>query len=334
MRRARLDYSETVRSLLLLQALLVLAACDRRPSPNAATRASAGPETARVVAVPPSPRTSATAARSATAPTTAELSIPAAQIYQPSGLGPGERRPLLIFLHGLGASGKLAFDGLHLAAFGAQERVFVLAPDGSVDSQRRQFWNAGAACCNFDRQVVDDVARLGRLIDTWRARPDVDSKRIYVMGHSNGGFMTERLACALGERLTAAASVSGGAPPAGQACAPSKSLALLEVRGDADEIVRYQGGRVFDSAELGHFPGAEQGFRDWGKRLGCTAAPLTAPDRDLDARLPGAETRVERYARCASGSVELWTVRGGNHFVGTGQRAFQAIWQFLSAHHS
>jgi len=27
-------------------------------------------------------------------------------------------------------------------------------------------------------------------------------------------------------------------------------------------------------------------------------------------------------------------VRGGNHFVGTGQQAFEAIWQFLSTHHS
>ncbi len=255
------------------------------------------------------------------------------RIYRPNGLQAGERRPLLIFLHGLGASGKVAFEGLHLAAFGARERVFVLAPDGSVDRQKRQFWNAGA-CCNFDGQEIDDVARLAQLIDSWRARPDVDSSRIYVMGHSNGGFMTERLACSLGDRISAAASMAGAAPATAQACVATKSLALLELRGDADEIVRYAGGSVFDSPELARFPSAQQGFRAWANRLGCTGAALPAPDRDLEPRLPGAETRVERYASCASGSVELWTVRGGNHFVGTGQQAFEAIWQFLAAHHS
>ncbi len=270
----------------------------------------------------------------AAAPTAAQLVIPASQIYQPTGLQPGERRPLLIFLHGLGASGKVAFEVLHLAALGARERVFVVAPDGNLDRQKRRFWNAGAACCNFDHQPIDDVARLAQLIDSWRARPDIDSTRIYLMGHSNGGFMTERLACALGDRITAAANIAGAAPPTDQACTSTKSLALLAVHGDADELVRYRGGSVFDSTELARFPSAEHGFQDWAKRLGCSGAALRAPDRDLDSRLPGAETRVERYMNCAGGSAELWTVRGGGHFVGTGQQAFEAIWQFLSAHHS
>jgi len=296
---------------------------------GAVARASSAP-----ASKPPLAPAKATSTALALQPGSTQLAIPAAQIYQPSGLAPGERRPLLIFLHGLGASGKVAFDVLQLKAFGEKERVFVLAPDGNVDHQKRQFWNAGAACCNFDRQDIDDVARLGQLIDTWRARPDIDPTRVYVMGHSNGGFMTERLACELGDRITAAASMSGAAPPAEQTCTIAKSLTLLEVHGDADEIVRYGGGSVFDSAQLAAFPGAQQGFRDWSKRLGCTGAALPAPDRDLDARLPGAETRVERHAHCASGSVELWTVHGGNHYVGTGQQAFEAIWQFLSAHHS
>lgn len=330
--------------------LFALSACDRSTSSNAAPRAASAVSTTSVSAptptplrAPPSAAAQSAAANSTStasaplansAPTSAPLVVPATQIYQPSGLAKGERRPLLIFLHGLGASGKTAFDVLRLAAFGARERVFVVAPDGSVDRQKRQFWNAGDACCNFDRRDIDDVARLSQLIEAWRARPDVDPSRIYVTGHSNGGFMTERLACALGDRITAAASMAGAAPPMTQACTTTKKLALLEVHGDADDIVRYAGGSVFDSPALGPFPAIQQGFRDWSKRFGCTGAAQPGPDRDLDARLPDAETRVERFTNCASGSVELWTVRGGNHYVGTGQQAFEAIWQFLSAHHS
>jgi polyhydroxybutyrate depolymerase len=327
--------------LTMLAALpLALGACGRTTAPSPSNRIAASatrPATSSLntpVASPPAPPPATAGAAPATTPVMAELVIPASQIHQPSGLVAGERRPLLIFLHSLGGSGKLAFDMLRLAAFGARERVFVLAPDGSVDRQKRQFWNAGTACCNFDRQEVDDVARLGRLIDVWRARPDVDSTRIYVMGHSNGGFMTERLACALGDRIAAAASMAGAAPPAELACTKTKSLALLEVHGDKDAIVRYEGGSVFDSPALSRFPGSEQGFREWGKRLGCTGTALPAPDRDLDSRLPGSETSVQRYSSCRFGSVELWTVRGGDHYVGTRQQAFEAIWQFLSTHHS
>jgi polyhydroxybutyrate depolymerase len=262
----------------------------------------------------------------------APLRIPASQVYEVTGLAPGERRPLLIFLHGLGSSGQSVFEGLRLAEFGARERVFVLAPDGTMDRQGRRFWNAGAACCNFDQRDIDDVGRLGALIDAWRARPDVDAQRVYVMGHSNGGFMTERLACALGERLRGAVSLAGAAPPIDLPCPrpSSSSLAFLAVHGDADPIVRYEGGTVFDSTGPAVFPSAPQGFRDWGKRLGCSGAPQRLPDLDLDERLPGAETSAEQYSSCSSGSVTLWTVHGGDHSAAVAPRGIDAIWRFLA----
>ncbi|HYP78138.1 MAG TPA: PHB depolymerase family esterase [Polyangiaceae bacterium] len=316
--------------------LCALCACDRGASPSARTRPAAAHGTGNGLSSSPTLSALPAASQVTDIPATgsAELVVPAAQLYEPGDLSPGERRPLLIFLHGLGASGKLAFDSLQLATLGARERVFVLAPDGSLDGQKRRFWNAGPACCNFDRRDVDDVGRLTRLIEAWRSRANVDSNRVYVVGHSNGGFMTHRLACALGDRIAAAASLAGAAPASDQACTGAKTLALLEVHGDADPIVRYEGGRVFDSPELAPFPSAEQGFQAWGKRLGCTGAAVAGPARDLDSRLPGAETSVERYANCASGSVELWTVHGGNHFVATEPRTFEAIWQFLAAHHA
>jgi polyhydroxybutyrate depolymerase len=271
---------------------------------------------------------------SSSTPSMTALRVPAAQTHEVSDLGAGERRPLLIFLHGLGSSGRAAFDGMQLAELGARERVFVLAPDGTRDSQRRRFWNAGAACCNFDQLAVDDVARLSALIDTWRAHPHVDPTRIYVMGHSNGGFMTERLVCALDGRIAAAVSLAGAAPPVELPCSLRGPIALLEVHGDADPIVRYEGGSVFDSPLLAKYPGIQQGFRDWSKRLGCAGSAEPGPDLDLEEQLVGAETTVAEYRQCRSGSAALWTVRGGNHSAGTSPRALEAIWRFLAAHHT
>jgi polyhydroxybutyrate depolymerase len=258
------------------------------------------------------------------------LRIPPEQTYEPRGLSPGERRPLLIFLHGLGSSGAAIFSGLRLAAFGAQERVFVIAPDGTLDSQRRRFWNAHPACCDFDGLRIDDVARFRRLLDTWSARPDVDPSRIYVMGHSNGGFMTQRLACAFGHRIAGAVSLAGAAPPENIECAPSKTLVLLEVHGDADPIVRYEGGSVFDTTFLPSFSSAQQGFSEWAKRFACTGAPKSGAQLDLDPSLPGKETRVQSFDACPGGTVALWTVHGGTHSVGSDPQSLAVIWRFVA----
>ena len=144
---------------------------------------------------------------------------PPAEAFEPSPLAPGERRPLVIFLHGLGGSGAQLFHFAQLAELGRAHRLFVVAPDGTRDHAGRRFWNAGAACCDFDRLAVGDVARLEALIDWWRAHRAVDASRVYVAGFSNGGFMAHRLACAAANRIAAVASVGGAAPDPRIACA-------------------------------------------------------------------------------------------------------------------
>lgn len=226
----------------------------------------------------------------------------------------------------------MAFDGLGLKEFGRRHRVFVVAPDGSKDSKGRRFWNASPACCDFDGRGVDDVGRLAALIDAWRGRPDVDAKRIYVVGHSNGGFMAHRLACELADRIAAVASVGGAGPSEGQRCAPAAPIAVLEVHGDADDIVRYDGGTVFDQGGAARFPSARETLSAWAQRLGCSGTAESGQAVDLDPRLDGAETQVEAFTHCARGAVALWTAHGGNHFVGTRPTALERIWTFLEAH--
>lgn len=299
---------------------------ERAPASATATASVHSAATALPSAVP-----SAAVPPSIAGPANA-IVVPARQTVIPGGLAPGERRPLVVVLHGLGASGQIAFDALRLAEFGARHRVFVLAPDGTQDSAGRRFWNASAACCNFDRRPVDDVSRLAALIDVWRARDDVDPRRISVIGHSNGGFMAHRLACALGDRLAAAVSMSGAGPTPSEPCAPVATIAVLELHGDADEIVRYAGGTVFDRRDMAAFPSARQTFLDWSRRLGCAGDVERGPALDLDPKLAGAETQVERAARCSHGAVELWTARGASHYIGTRASALETIWTFIESH--
>jgi len=268
--------------------------------------------------------------RPATPPPSGPPQPPPARAYEPPGLAAGERRPLVIFLHGLGSSAEEVLDEPALGSFGARHRAFVVAPDGAVDSRGREYWNAGLACCDFDHSGIDDVARLTALVDAWRRRPGVDPRRIYVLGFSNGGFMAHRLACRIGDRLAAVVSIGGAGLDAAERCAITTPVGVLEVHGDGDRIVRPDGGRVFNIADLAPFPSTDATLADWARRLGCgPAAPATT--LDLDPRLPGAETAVRAHRACRLGDVELWTVHGGLHAVGTPEM-FEEAWKFLERH--
>jgi polyhydroxybutyrate depolymerase len=256
---------------------------------------------------------------------------PPVRVVPVAKVAPGERRPVAVMLHGLGGSGEEMLADPAIRAWAEKARVFLVAPDGTMDRKGRRFWNAGRACCNFDGRPVDDLGRLETLIDTWRARPDVDPARIYVVGFSNGGFMAHRLACWMDDRLAAVVSVAGAGRDPEEACAVSTSLSIAEVHGDADPIVRFDGGRVFDSRELDPHPSAPDTIRSWALRLDCSVRqPARATKVDLDPRLPGAETTIESR-RCPRGVAELWTVHGGEHRLLTPALVTQ-IGAFLTAH--
>jgi polyhydroxybutyrate depolymerase len=257
---------------------------------------------------------------------------PAVSVLPVANRARGERRPLLVFLHGLGGSGAEALADSGIRGLAERGRMVLVAPDGNLDREGRRFWNAGPACCNFDGKVVDDLARLETLIDGWRQRPEIDPARVYVLGFSNGGFMAHRLACWMDDRLAAVVSIGGAGRGPEEACAAVSSIAVVEVHGDADPVVRYQGGRVLGNREVDPHPSAPQTIRDWADRLGCLpSAKPKITTLDLDPRLPGAETTIESYGGCPHGTAELWTVHGGGHRVITPEMLAQ-IGTFLTNH--
>jgi polyhydroxybutyrate depolymerase len=151
------------------------------------------------------------------------------------------------------------------------------------------------------------------------------------MGYSNGGFMALRLACEMGDRLAAVASVAGAGPPSDMNCRIASSLDVLAIHGDRDAVVRYQGGRVFDDPDRPKHESARETLAAWGKRLKCDGTPHSAGPLDLDAR-PGQETRVLRLSDCALGGAELWTVSGGSHSVVSSPNLVAEVWRFFVAH--
>ena len=70
----------------------------------------------------------------------------------------------------------------------------------------------------------------------------IDPDRIYSTGMSNGGFMSYRLACELGTKIAAIASVTGSMTPETlEACNPAHPTSVLQIHGVLDNTVPRSG---------------------------------------------------------------------------------------------
>ncbi|MSP59226.1 MAG: hypothetical protein EXR72_02610 [Myxococcales bacterium] len=256
----------------------------------------------------------------------------------PSGYDAAKPTPLLILLHGFGASGAIQNSYFEMSAL-VDKRGFLYAyPDGTLDQQAmpQRFWNGTDACCDFFATGVDDVAYLGAVIDDMSAKYNVDKKRIFVAGHSNGGFMAHRLACDLSPRIAGIVSLAGAGWKDPKLCPGKEPVAVLQVHGDADDKIGYGGGSTNRA-----YPSARDSVGGWVTRNGCKATAEKGTALDLDGSLAGAETIVERWTGCKGGAAELWTIQGGGHIPKFGSLhpdqtkglAFaEAIYGFLAAH--
>lgn len=279
--------------------------------------------------VAPLPSASSAAAREKSDPS--QAFDPPALLRLPEGLQAGERVPLVLALHGFGVSSNLLIAKAGLNQVADQKKFAYLAPEGARDSLGRPFWNAGKSCCDLDHRALDDVKRLRELLDASLTNPSIDPNRVFVVGYSNGGFMAQRLACDVGDRIAAVVSVAGAAPAPDVTCTQQSALAVLEIHGDADPIVHYAGGTVFDRTDVAAHGSALDTAKYWSQHLSCSGAPRNLPNIDLEPYVPGRETSVQSYEGC-HGAVELWTVKGGEHYVALQPPALDAIWGFLQAH--
>lgn len=237
-------------------------------------------------------------------------------------------------LHGYGEDGPTSHRYFGLDGVATEHRLLVAYPSGSRDRHRRRFWNATDGCCNFYKAPVDDMAYLDAVLTDIASKHRIDSKRIYLLGLSNGGFMANRFACEHPGRVAALVSLSGAGWRDAARCKPAESVAALFIHGDADEVVRYEGGslasRVTDApTPPADYPSARESVAVWVKRGGCAPVPEVLPSLDLDANVLGRETHVERWRGCQGGDIALWTLHGSTHVPNPGPDFAAQIAGFL-----
>ena len=260
-------------------------------------------------------------------------------VHVPPGYDPALPAPLLIVLHGYSSSGPEHDTYFQVGDEAARRGYLYAYPDGTRDRDGNRFWDATDACCDFDGSGVDDRAYLSGLIEEIQASFAVDPKRIHLIGHSNGGFMSYAMACAHADQIAAIVSLAGATFADPTDCAPTMPVAVAEVHGTADDTITYPGGTL----DLGPgrttaaYPGAEATVATWATYDGCTGSSVVDEKVDVDAGLGSAdgpaETTVTRWTGCRpGGAAELWTIPDGGHFPNIAEAFATAVLDFFESH--
>jgi polyhydroxybutyrate depolymerase len=237
-----------------------------------------------------------------------------------------------VLLHGYGANGQIQDAYLGVSALRDALGFVVVIPEGTFNSQNKRFWNATPACCDFEAQGPDDVAYLRGVVAEVAATHAIDRARVFVLGHSNGGYMAYRLACEAADVFAAVASIAGATFLDAAACGPSRPVSVLQVHGTRDEVILYGGDMAAGFGREG-YPSAVTSVARHAALNGCSAETVTGDPLDLDTGIDGAESTPLTHTACPAGvDAALWTIEGGTHVPALAGAGTQAILTWLLAH--
>ncbi len=225
-------------------------------------------------------------------------------MYVPATYNPANPTPLVFNLHGYTSNAFQQEVYSNMNAVADTAGFIVCYPEG-INAQ----WNSGFQPPYYGG--VDDVSFISVLIDSLAGGYNVDLARVYSCGMSNGGFMSYRLACELGDRITAIASVTGSMTTLQlNNCQASRAIPVLEIHGTDDTTVPYNTNTLsIDIDSLVNY---------WRVSNGCMAAPIYDTLPDLVSE--GSTVTTQRYTGCQD-NVEVLHYKitnGGHTWAGSG----------------
>jgi polyhydroxybutyrate depolymerase len=241
-------------------------------------------------------------------------------LHVPTSYQAGVPVPLVLNFHGLGStsSQEESITGMSIKA--DNEGFIVVYPDG-LNAK----WATGPG-----PEGQADLQFIRDLIAALEGQYNIDPKRIYATGISNGGGMTNRLGCNMAD-LIAAIAPDSGAYNFWQDCSPTRPVPVLAFHGLDDGIVPYNGGES---------PTIEPPIPDWAAawaaRDGCSATPSQSS--------PVEGVTVQTWSGCqGNAEVILYTLANHGHswpgslvmpkaITSQAVNATNVMWDFFMAH--
>jgi polyhydroxybutyrate depolymerase len=247
-------------------------------------------------------------------------------VYLPRDYDPQKKYPLVISLHGFSGSAKIQNTIFDFRALTTKYQFILINPEGTKGPGGLRFWDATDFCCNFSNREVDDVEYIRHLIEGVSDEYSVEKERVYLFGHSNGGFLSYRVACDNPELIAGIASFSGTGWKDFSKCQGKEPVSILHLHGTKDFLIKYEG--------TAKFPGAEETVSDWVDKNNCGRGNFTTRKfRDLrpkNMKVPYLETSEKFWANCDKGtSVIFWSIKNGDHLITFNQRYLERLLDYL-----
>ncbi|NQY89970.1 MAG: hypothetical protein HRT51_19950 [Colwellia sp.] len=156
---------------------------------------------------------------------------------------------------------------------------------------------------------TNDVAFIKQLVHKIRTDYQISKPKLFIVGESNGAWMTYLLACEAAEELGISAMATVGATipfTVQENCPLTANIPLLHMHGDADNTVSYQGIPGWNNA-------VEDNMSYFADKYGCEPIATETVLADVDKT---DNTRVTKYIyhHCQQGAaVEYFRIHNGGH---------------------
>lgn len=260
------------------------------------------------------------------------------RLHLPAHFDSGRPTPLAIVLHGHGESAENFERYTGMSAEADAQRFIVVYPQALGTPS---VWHTAVD----GSDAHDDVDFVRLLIHHLEHEYAIDRRRVYVAGHSNGGFMAYRLASLLSNEIAAVGVSAGSIGMVGARgdtmhfAAPEHAVSVIHFHSMNDPSVPYTGGHESDGPD--NVLGVAQTIRFWTRVDRCQPTPASHTVSS------DGNVVVDTYTPCDRGTaVVLYTIVDGAHrwpgdylpwwtFPGPEIRDVNAtdrMWQFFVTH--
>ncbi len=234
-------------------------------------------------------------------------------LYLPKNYKNSTPAPLVIALHGGGGTGSNFEEVVSagtLTTSAESKGVVLVMPEGI---EKR--WNSGRPEIFDGERMYDDVGFISKIIDEMVEKYNIDPKRVYATGISNGGFMAIRLAFELSQKITAIAPVTAQIPFVHEGKQPQFPTSIMLINGTEDPIVPYDGGDIRlvpFGASRGKVLSTQESIEKFG---GFNLCNSTMEQPIIDALSDdGTQVEITTFTECAEGTEAILVkIVGGGH---------------------
>ena len=217
-------------------------------------------------------------------------------IAVPKSAVPGKKTPVNVVWHALSSSPEEARMLTDLDAQAEAHGTITVYPRSPDKS-----WDAGSCCtATAGGKRRDETVFAKELVKDFESKICVDTKRVYTSGFSNGGMISQMLACKMSDVFAAAAPMGSTLTIAKTDCQPTRPIPIYMINGTADPLVGYNAPGFAGGISV------PDDFKNWAALNKCTDTPQVTLIKGM--------VTCSTYKQCAGGvEVTSCVVQGMGH---------------------